>query len=188
MHQTDSQSRVRVEPLAREEVATRVRPDLRQDERRDHRRNDSELHLRETERCVRCRDRDVGAGHESRAAAERVTLYTRDHRRAARVDRLAHAEEPQRVLDVLLVREVDRAPLPLDVRPGAEALAFTGEHHGASIPDVGEGFRQLPDQRRVEGVAPVRLRERHPQEVSVPLDPEPAHASRIEFFGCCEAR
>src|SRR5918996_4269495 len=68
---------------------------------------------------------------ESDAAAERVAVGADDHRGRAMVDRLEHLPEAARVLDVLLVAELDRGAHPLDVCPGAEALALAGEHDRA---------------------------------------------------------
>ena len=111
-----------VEPLAGEEVAPRRRgADPGEHQRRDHRRDDPEPHLREPEHGVLAGDGDVGAGGQPRAAAERVALHAGDHRRRAAEDRLEHPVEPAGVLDVLLVGEIDRGALPLDVGAGAEA-------------------------------------------------------------------
>ncbi len=86
-----------------------------------------------------------------------------------------HPEEAHRVLDVLVVGEVDRGALPLDVGAGAEAGALAGEHDGACVSDVGERFRQLGDERRVEGVPPVGAGERDAQNVAVAFDPKSLH-------------
>ena len=43
--------------------------------------------------------------------------------------------------------------------------------------DVDERLRQLPDQRRVERVAPVRPRQRDPQDGAVTLDLEIRHVA-----------
>src|SRR5581483_10942305 len=57
VHQADAQSGLCVEALAGDEVAARrAGPDLRQRERRDHGRDDPELHLREREQRVATRD------------------------------------------------------------------------------------------------------------------------------------
>src|SRR5205823_11207699 len=64
-----------VETLAGQEEPPRCRgPDAREDERRDHGRNDPELDLREAEDGIGRRDRDVGAADQPRAPAEGVTL------------------------------------------------------------------------------------------------------------------
>ena len=91
------------------------------------------------------------------------------------VDRLEHAVETHRIGDVLLVGQVDRRALPLDVGAGAERRPVAFEQHGSRIADVREGLRELGDERRVEGVAALGLRERHAEEVSVPLDPQRRH-------------
>jgi hypothetical protein len=88
-----------------------------------------------------------------------VAVHVRHDRSGAAVDRLAHAVEAHGVLDVLVVREVDRGALPLDVRTGAEAFAVPGEDDCAGISHVREGLGELRYQRRVEGVAPLGARE-----------------------------
>ncbi len=164
-----------VEALAGDEVAPRGRADLREDERRDHSRDDPEPDLREAEHRIGPRDRDVGAGDETRAAAEREAVHAADHGSRAGVDRLEHPVEAHRVGDVLLVGQVDRRALPLDVRAGAERRPVAFEQHGSRIADVREGLRELGDERRVECIAPLGLRERHAEEVPVPLDPQRRH-------------
>ena len=131
----DAQRCLGVETLAGQEVAPRVRADLGQHERRDDGRDDPEPHLREAENGVGGGDRDVGARDQPAPAAERVAVYARDHRSGAGVDRLAHLVQAHRVLDVLVVGEVDRRALPLDVGAGAEGGAFAGEDDGARVAD-----------------------------------------------------
>jgi dihydrodipicolinate synthase/N-acetylneuraminate lyase len=155
------------------------RADLREDERRDDGGDDPEPHLREREDCVFRGDRDVGAGDEPAPAPERVTVDARYHRRRAAVDRLAHAEEPQRVLDILLVAQVDRGALPFDVGARAEALSLAREDDGARIADVAERFRELGDQRCVERVAAFGPREPDMEHRPLPLDSKRAH--RLEL-------
>ena len=174
-HEPDAQRHLGPEALARDEVAARVAADLREDERRDHRRDDPEAHLGEPEGRVRPRHRDVGARDEAGAAAEREAVDAADDGRGAGVDRLEHAVEPHRVLDVLVVGEVDRRSLPLDVRTRAERRPFALEEHRAGVADVRECVRELRDERGVERVAPLRLRERHAKDVPVPDDLQRAH-------------
>ena len=114
------------------------RADLGQDPRRDHGGRDPEADLGEAEDCVLRGDPDVGAGDEPGPAAERVALHPGDHGRRAAEDRLQHPVEPSRVLDVLLVGEVDRGALPLDVGTCTEARPLAGEHDGARVADVRE--------------------------------------------------
>ena len=132
--EADPQRGRRVEALARDEVAPRrARADLRQRVRRDHGRDDPELHLREGEQRVRRRDHDVRASDEAAAAAERMAVHARHDRRRAGVDRLQHLPQPARVGDVLLVAELDRAAHPVDVGAGGEALALAGQQHRAHV-------------------------------------------------------
>ena len=125
---------------------------------------------------------------EAAASAQAVALDAGDDRRRARVDRLQHPEEAQRVLDVLLVGEVDRRALPVDVGAGAEALALAGEHDGARVADVGERLGQIPDQLRVERVAPLGPGERDSQDRPVAFDSERAHARELRVAACSGER
>ena len=77
---------------------------------------------------------------------------------------IASSMPPKRVRvgDVRVEVELDRGAHPLDVGAGAEARPVAGEQHGARIADVDERLRELRDQRRVEGVAGLRPRERDP--------------------------
>jgi dihydrodipicolinate synthase/N-acetylneuraminate lyase len=102
------------------------------------------------------------------------------HRSWAAVDRLAHPEEAEGVFDVLLVGQVDRGTLPLDVGPGAEAFALAGEDDGTRVSHVLERIGELSDEGRVEGVAPLWAREGHPQHGAVPLDSERAHRRELK--------
>ena len=144
--------------------------------------SDSEPDLREPERRVRPGDRDVRARDEPRAAAERVAVHDADDRRRARVDRLQHPVQAHRVLDVLLVREVDRGALPLDVGARAEARPLSGEDDRARVVDVRERFGELGDERGVERVAALWPRERHPQDAAVPFDAQGPHAPKPYGF------
>jgi len=176
----DPERRLCIEALSGQEVAPgSALPDLREDERRDHCRDDPELDLREPEDRVFGRDRDVHRGGEAGPAAERVALDPRDDRRGARIDRLHHPEEPHRVIDVLVEGEVDRRSLPLDVGAGAEALPLAGEQDGTRISDILERFVQPGDQLGVEGIAPLRLCERHPQDRPVALHSQPRHRAGL---------
>ena len=180
MHEPDPQRGRGVEALAGEEVAPRrARADLGERERRDHGRDDPELHLREREDGLLVRDDDVRAGHQPGAAAERVTLHARDDGRGTAVDRLEHAAQRVRVRDVGVVVEGDRGAHPVDVGTGAEARAFAGQHDRARLADVDERFRELGDQLRVERVARLRPRQRDEQEVVVTFDLERAHRAEI---------
>ncbi len=58
-----------------------------------------------------------------------------------RVDRVEHRAQPQRVGDVLVVRQLDRRAHPVDVRAGRERRAVAREHDRARVADVGERRR-----------------------------------------------
>ena len=108
MHEPDSERCLRVEALARHEVAARrVGADPCERKRRDDGGDDPELHLGEREDGVVSRDRDVGRRHETGTATQRMSLYPCDDGCGAAVDRLEHRAERVRVGDVLLVGEVD---------------------------------------------------------------------------------
>ena len=102
-------------------------------------------------------------------------MHAADDRRRAGVDRLEHAVEPHRVLDVLVVGEVDRGSLPLDVRTGAEGRPLALEEHGARVADVRERLGELGDEGGIERVPALGLRERHAEDVSVADDLQRAH-------------
>ena len=169
-HEPDAQRDLGVEPLAGHEVPACRAPDLREDERRDDRRDDPEPDLGEPEDRVRPRDRDVRAGHEARPAAEREAVDAAHDRRRAGVDRLEHPVQPHRVLDVLVVGEVDRGSLPLDVGSSAERGAFALEQDGARVSDVAERLGELRDQGGVERVPPLGLREHDAKDMSLASD------------------
>ena len=175
VHEPDPECDVGAEALPREEVAPGRGAELREDEGGDHRRDDPEVDLREAEHGLRMSDRDVRARDEPRAAAERVSLNDADHGSRAGVDRLEHAEEAHRILDVLVVGEVDRGALPLDVGTGAEAGAVPGEHDGARVPDARERLGQLGDERGVERVPPIGAGQRDAQDRAVAFDPKSVH-------------
>jgi dihydrodipicolinate synthase/N-acetylneuraminate lyase len=176
MGQSDPQCRLGAEPLTREEVSSGgPRTDPGEHEGRNHRRDDPQLDLREAEGRVRRRNSNIRARRESAAAAEAIALDSGNDGGGRGVDRLEHAEEPKRVLDVLLVGEVDRRALPLHVGARAEALALAGEHDGARVSDVGEGVGERSDQRGVEGVPSLRPRNRHAENLVITFDSEHAH-------------
>ena len=128
------------------------------------------------------RDRDVGARDEAGAPAEDVPVRDAHDRGRAGLDGLEHAVEAHRVLDVLVVGEVDRGALPLDVCPGAEALALAGEDDRTRVSDVREGLGQLGDERRVERVPALGPRERDAEHRAVLLDAEGAHRRKPYGF------
>ena len=103
------------------------------------------------------------------------TLDAGKHRSRTGVDRLQHPVEAERILDVLLVGEVDRGALPVHVRASAEAFAVSRKHDGAGVPDVGEGLGQLADQCGVECVPTLRPSKGDPKQRSLPLDSQRAH-------------
>ena len=176
VHEPDPESNVGAEPLAGEEPATSsAGRNLREDERGDDRGDDPEPHLGEAEDGVLRGDRNVRARDEPAPSAQRVAVHLRDNGSRTAVDYLAHAVEAHGVLNVLLIREVDRRALPLDVRTGAEAFAVAGEDDRAGIPYVGEGPGELGDQCRVEGVPPLWARKSDAQDFSVSLDAQRAH-------------
>ena len=130
-----------VEALAREEVAPRrARADLRERERRDHRRDDPELHLGEREDGVARRDRDVGratspAPPPSAYPCTRATTGAGHTSIASSIRRSAFASATFSSTD-----KPTRRTHPLDVGARAEHLPGAGEHDGARTSDVDEGL------------------------------------------------
>src|SRR5262249_35271477 len=98
----------------------------------------------------------------------------------ATIDRLEHQVQPAVVLDVLLVREVDRRAMPVHVGTGAERGTVAGQDDGAGIADVRECVGELLDEGDVEGVSTPRARGRDAEDVPGALDAEGAH-SRLSF-------
>ena len=116
----------------------------------------------------------TGTGHVSMAREHRL------HRR--------------RVALVLVDREPDRCPHPLDIRASAEDGAVAGEHHAAQQRPAARGQRlegraQLADHLRVERVAHLGSRERDSRERPVPRDAQRAHRPRpARWNGSATAR
>jgi hypothetical protein len=106
-------------------------------------------------------------------------VNARDDGGGAGVDRLAHAVEPERILDVLVVREADGRALPLDVRSRAEALPLAGENDDPRVADVAERLRQLGDQPSVERITALGTGERDPKDGTVSLDAQRAHGREL---------
>ena len=174
--ETDAECGLRIEALAGQEVAPcRPRADLREGERRDHRRDDPELHLGEREQRVRSADRDVRDGDEAGATAERVTLDPRHDRCGTAVDRLEHAAHRVRVRHVLVEGEPDGRTHPVDVGAGAEARTLAGENDSARTTDIDEHLRELGDQLCIERVPPIGPRQRDAKHGPVPLDAKVRH-------------
>ena len=107
-----------------------------------------------------------------------------DNRRRARIDGLEHPVQPHGVLDVLVVGQVDRRALPLDVRAGAEARPLAREHDRSRIPNDYERLAQLGDERGVEGVSTLRARERDAKDDSVTFEAQPAHGAELRVDAC----
>jgi dihydrodipicolinate synthase/N-acetylneuraminate lyase len=108
-----------------------------------------------------------------------MALDSRHDGNGTAVNRLEHGVEAHRVLDVLVVVEVDRRALPVHVGPGAEAWPLALEPDGACVTDVDERPRQLCDQGRVECIPALGARERDAEDVPLPLDPERAHRRQL---------
>ena len=174
-HEPDPERNLRVEALAGEEVAASGLADLRKHERRDDRGDDPQPNLGEAEDRVGPRDGDVRARDEARAAAERVAVHHADDGRRARVDGLEHPVQAHRVLDVLLVGEIDGRALPLDVRTCAEARALAREDDCPRVADVRERLGQRGDELRVERVPALGPSQRDPEDAAVSLAVQRAH-------------
>ena len=153
VHQPDSQGGRCVEALTRDEVAARpARPDLRERERRDHRRDDAELHLRECEHGPVVRDCDVRARHEARSATEGVALDARDDRSRTAVDRLSI---PRRAFASATFASKSRstdARIHSTSAPAQKLGPSPASRTARALADVDERLGELGDQRGVEGV------------------------------------
>ena len=135
VHEADSERRLRIEPLARDEVAPRrALADLAEREGRDHGGDDPELDLGEREHGRRVREDDVRHGDQADTAAERVSVDRRDNRRGTAVDRVEHPPERCRVGDVRLAVEVGRRAHPSDVRTRAEARPVARQDDRTGVP------------------------------------------------------
>ena len=159
VHEPDRLRVRRVEPTPRQEQLPRGRPaDPRQDERRDHGRDDPEPHLREAEHRVGGRHDDVRHGAETGAAAERGPVHARHDRHGQAIDREEHARGFRGILRVLLAREVGHPRHPAHVRARAERRSGPGDHDRAHLPVGADRIgppRHLADHLVVERVAHV---------------------------------
>ena len=132
-------------------------PILREHERRDHRRQDAELHLGEAEHRVVGGDDDVADRGEAGAAAERRAVDPADERHRQRVERSNIARQRRASRRFSLVRVGDRLRHPGEVGAGAERLAGAARGRRRAASDRSAHARrprgQLGDHLLVEGVA-----------------------------------
>jgi len=174
--EAETQRRLGVEALARDEVASRrALADPAERERRDHSGNDAELHLGERKSGSVLCDDDVRTGNKADPTAKDMPVHDSDDRGGTAVDRLEHSPHRVRIGDVRLEVEVGRRAHPLDVGPGAEARAVAGEHDRSRRTHVDERGAELLDQSGIECVSTLRSREGEAHRSAVPLDPERAH-------------
>ena len=134
VHEPDAQRGLRVEALAGDEVAPRrARADLRERERRDDRRDDPELHLRERERASGAATA-MSAHATSPAPPPSAWPCTRATTGAGQPSIASSiCRSALRVGDVLLVARARPSAHPLDVGAGGEARALAGEHDRAHV-------------------------------------------------------
>ena len=189
VHEADPECRRGVEALARHEVASRgALADLAERERRDHRRDDPELHLGEREhasRRARARCRCTRRARRRRRAHGRGR---RDDGRRAAVDRLEHPPQRVRVGDVLRRVRSAAARIHSTSAPAQKLGSVAREDDRARGPDVDERLGELGDQRRVERVPALRPGEREAEDVAVALDPERTHARQPMAVAACAKR
>lgn len=164
MHQADLFRTCGAEALAGEKECARVRtPDFRQNERRDHCRNDAELGLGEAKECILRGDDDIADSGEARAAAERGPVDARDDGLGAAIDRPKHIAHRGGIGDVTFLRKFERRAHPLHVRAAAENTALTAEDHRTHAFlafELREGLAQFAHKLVVEGVTHVGARKR----------------------------
>jgi hypothetical protein len=176
VHETDFLRSRGVESHAGEEQFARRRlADPPQDERRNHRRHDPELHLRETENGVIDGHGDVTDGRQAGAAAQRGTLDAANERDGQGIERAVHRRRGGGIAHVLVVGVGDDFRHPREVGAGAEHLARAAQHCHADVSILRDGagpIGQLGNHRFVEGVSHVRAIEREPRDRSVPLGQE----------------
>ena len=142
--------------------------DLRDDERRDDRRQDPEARLGEPEPRPALGDDQVADRAQPHPAAERRAVDAHDERHGARVDRLEHVGHRHRVLLVAFDVERHRRAHPGDVGAGTERRPVAGQHDHPQRGRVLAGERrerraQLGDGRGIEGVVHVGAGKRHPR-------------------------
>ena len=156
------------EALGGQEVATRrPRADRLDHVRRDGGGNQPELRLRQRERRVLRPDRDVAAGDQSDAAAERVAVDPGD-RRLAEIGERREQRRQRRGIGEILGAAVARHPAhPVEVAPGAETESLAQQHDGADAVvgiDRAQQRGELGDQRVVERVVHLGSRQRHQRD------------------------
>ncbi len=159
----------RVEPTpAGEQGACVALADLRDDERRDHRREDAQPCLGEAETGAGLGDHQVRHCAQPHAAAERRPVNACDDRHRARVDRLEHVGHGHRVLFVAFDIELHRGAHPCDVGAGTERRPGPGQHNRPELGralarERGKGRSKLGDDGSVERVVDLWPVERHPR-------------------------
>ena len=120
MNEPDPLGPNRIEAAAaRKEGARMGLPDLGDDERSDHGRQDPQAGLREAEPRPRFGDHQVRHGAQAHPAAQRNAMNPGNQRCRARVDRLEHLGHGHRVLLVRFGVEGHGRSHPGDVRPSA---------------------------------------------------------------------
>ena len=134
MDQADAQGTRGVEALARREERPSVRlADLGDHERADHRGQDAEARLRETETRTRLGDYEVTHRAEAHAAAERRAVDAGDDRHRAPINCVEHLRHDHRILLVLLLGQTQAGAHPGHVRAGAEGRPGASQDDGAQL-------------------------------------------------------
>ncbi len=165
-----------------EQLARGGAPDFGERIRRDHRRQDAQLHLREPERGAFIGHDEVADSREPRAATERGAVNAADERHGQSVEQREHACHRAGVAHVLLVSVRHHLRHPRQVRSGAKDFPGARQDDASDRP-VGGGrlgpARQLDDDMLVEGVANVRPVQRDVLDASVASCTE-----ELEGHGC----
>ena len=168
VHEANAVRRRGVEKLGRGEPPARLaRADRRDDVGRNHRGQQAEAALGKAEFRVRRGDRDVAAGHQAHAPAERRAVHTGDGRLRQFVERAHQAGQGERIAAVLLLARRGHAAHPVQVRARRERSAFAFEHYDAHVGiarDRVERAGQRGDHRRVECVVQGRAIEPEPRD------------------------
>jgi hypothetical protein len=130
------------------------RPNLRQDEWRDCGWHQTEADLAKGEESLVARDRDVGGGHESAAAAKTRPMYPSDDHRTTIDDALKEIRQSQCISCIFFPGVRRSFAHPLEVATGAKRIAGSGKHnHPNQWRNRTEHSGQFRDEFVVEGVS-----------------------------------
>ncbi len=149
--------------------------DLAHHEGRDDSRRDAQARLGKAEAHVVGGDGDVADRDKARAAAQSGAVNAADDGVPAVVYGAEHVGHAQRVVDVVVVAEVQTGAHPVEVGSGAEARAVAAQHHRAHAVvrvQQREDIAQLGDEPLVEGVVDLGASEHDIGSNTAPHEPQ----------------